>query len=223
MPKDWLSKNENGAARISRKRRGRAEDGLDDVDGPDLEACGVAPRLARKASGAGRTQEAEVRRVFAESLPEIAAVIAEKAKCGDAAAARLIFEFYRPKPGERQINFKLRAIENAEDAAAAISDVLQAAASGRLSLGEAREIVALLRTMVDLHELAPFGSSEARRAFKTREVQRLKDARRHIDRLDQRDFEEQEPIDWDEEAERLYQEALAGAAALGQTDIAAET
>lgn len=121
---------------------------------------------------------AEIRRMLEADFLEISAAVAAKGKNGDMAAARLVFDFLNPGAGERALTFELRRIESAEDAAAALNDVLQALAAGRITLNEAERIIRLLRSIVDGLDLAFFGDGPSRQAYRTEWAERRKKGER---------------------------------------------
>lgn len=118
--------------------------------------------------------DAELRRLLAADLPEISAAVAAKARNGDTAAARLVFDFLSSSDRDRPLQFELRCIDSAEGAAAAMSDVLQALASSRITLQEAERIVRLLKSIADGLDLAFFGDGHARHAFRAEWARRRK-------------------------------------------------
>jgi len=68
----------------------------------------------------------------------------ELAKDGDGLALRLCIERLLPPRRDRPVEFKLSKLETAADAAAALSDILQAVAAGDLTPSEAEALGSLV-------------------------------------------------------------------------------
>lgn len=81
----------------------------------------------------------------------------ECAKAGEPVAMRLCIERLVPPQRGPVVEIALPAIRRAEDVVSGFSAVLAAAAAGEISLGEAKEFMALLdghRRAIETHELA---------------------------------------------------------------------
>ena len=81
----------------------------------------------------------------------------ERAKAGDAVALRLVVERVLPRGRGRAVEIELPAMEKAADLVEGCAAIIDAAAHGELTLGEAREFMALLdgqRKAIESQELA---------------------------------------------------------------------
>ena len=74
----------------------------------------------------------------------------ERALEGDAQALRLCLERLVAPRRERLVSFELRPIQNAADAALATADLLAAASTGALSLGEVKSLVRVVEAYAKL-------------------------------------------------------------------------
>lgn len=86
--------------------------------------------------------------VVSETFSEKAKAIADKAVAlaegGDTAAMRLVFDRIAPAPKERAVRFTLPSIKGPEDLPNAVHALLQAAARGDLSPGEATQLAGVI-------------------------------------------------------------------------------
>jgi len=71
---------------------------------------------------------------------------------GDITALRLCLDRLAPPRRDRHVSFELPKIENAKDAAGAITAMLEAVAAGDLTPSEASEVTKLLDTYVKVFE-----------------------------------------------------------------------
>ncbi|GLI91109.1 hypothetical protein LMG27198_01010 [Methylocystis echinoides] len=78
-----------------------------------------------------------------------AALMAQRARAGDIAAAKMVLERVAPIDRDRRVSFELRPINNAEEAVGALGDVLRAMGDGQITLAEARMLVALVSKFLD--------------------------------------------------------------------------
>jgi hypothetical protein len=88
---------------------------------------------------------------------EIVSKAIDMAKAGNPVALRLCIERLVPARHRNVVEFELPRIEKAQDIAAAAAAVIEAAANGKLSLGEAREFMNLLelqRAAIETADLA---------------------------------------------------------------------
>jgi hypothetical protein len=181
-------------------------------DRADSEARTSTTSNAEPAGGdatpSSEDWSAEARRLLEASIPEIASALADKARRGDPAAARLVLEFLTPRPGGRRLALKLRPIENAEDAAAAINDVMQAVAGGELTLEEAERLARLIKASVDALDLAFFGDGGARRAYRAEWLRRRREGKSIEEERHERMIKEMSDAELEEALRDLRRDAV---------------
>jgi hypothetical protein len=78
----------------------------------------------------------------------------ELAKAGDGAALRIVMDRLLPPRKDRHVEFQLRSVTDAQTAAAAISELIDAVAGGQLSASEAEGLAGLIERRARLSELA---------------------------------------------------------------------
>jgi Family of unknown function (DUF5681) len=80
----------------------------------------------------------------------------ELAIAGDTTALRLCLERISPPRKDRPVAFRLRSVESASEAAAAMADVVGAVASGKLTPTEAVDVAKIIETFVRSLETSDF-------------------------------------------------------------------
>jgi hypothetical protein len=79
-----------------------------------------------------------------EALKEIGAKVVEKAKAGAPWACELIFNRLWPTPRGRLVRFELPALDTLPDVQAALNAVMQAVATGALTLEEGESMCSMI-------------------------------------------------------------------------------
>jgi hypothetical protein len=80
----------------------------------------------------------------------------ELATGGDTTALRLCLERISPPRKDRPVAFRLRPVESAAEAAAAMADVVGAVASGKLTPTEAVDVAKIIETFIRSLETSDF-------------------------------------------------------------------
>lgn len=132
-----------------RDKTGRKQDGT------------FAPGSSGNPAGRPRGARSVTTRMLAELVDGEGELIVRKlidlAKEGDPVALRLAVERLLPRVTDRRVEIDLARVEGAKGVAGAIASVIEFAASGELSLEEARAFLALLegqRKAIETVELA---------------------------------------------------------------------
>ena len=96
--------------------------------------------------------------------------VIQLAKQGDITALRVCLDRILPPRRERPVQFKLPALRNAGDAAAAMAAIAEAVASGELTVSEAAELAKVVESFVRALEATAF--DQRLRALEARENDR---------------------------------------------------
>ena len=157
-PRDCVARLDGPGMRYSRAMAERENTG-EKLDGRD-QAGRFAPGARGNPGGRPKGSRNRVTLLAQELLDgdgeTIVAKAIELAKAGEPIALRLCIERILPRRAST-VELELPEIRKAEDVAAGCAAVIEAAGSGRITLGEAREFMSLLETQrkaIETHDLA---------------------------------------------------------------------
>ncbi len=118
---------------------------------------GQSGNPAGRPRGARNRASVIVSQMLEGDIEPMVQKLIDAAKGGDVLALRLVIERVLPRARSSPVAFDLPQIVGANDIAKGTAAVLQAAAAGEISLGEAREFMALLeahRKALETNDLA---------------------------------------------------------------------
>lgn len=122
--------------------------------GPNNPGKPFQPGNAGKPKGTRHKVTRAIETLLAGDAEALTRKCVEMALAGDGTAMRLCMERIAPAPKDTPVQFKLRPVKSVDDMMAAGSDIMAAMAGGQLSPDEAGRVLALLRTLGGLIEVA---------------------------------------------------------------------